>query len=269
MQRDGGGHFNPLRLTIKQGVLMQQGNNQRWNNTTLGHLLASRWVRALVLLTAGLALAQITSIASYAQTTPPLERVHAASEGVTRPYSHPAIDEAGALKGAALLSALRRGGLILFMRHTQAGTVTPQCIASNLSPAGERDARFVGESIRKLGVPIGRVLSSPVCRVADTAKLLGLGELELSVDLSNVPTPQDADLGAAREKRLAEVPARATLATNTLLVSHMQGGRTQAQWIYLDFGEIVVFRPDGKGHSNAVARIRADDWYDLMALENK
>ena len=245
---------------------MQYERSPRWNTTTLVRPPARRWVRALLLLTAGLALALSTSIASYAQTTPPLERVHAASEGVTRPYSHPVIDEAGALKGAALLSALRQGGLNLFMRHTQAGTVTPQCTASNLSPAGERDARFVGESFRKLGVPIGRVLSSPVCRVADTAKLLALGEPELSVDLSNVPTPQDADLDAARGKRLAEMPARAT---NTLLVSHLQGGKTQAQWIYLDFGEIVVFRPDGKGHSNAVARIRADDWYDLMALENK
>ena len=244
---------------------MQDRSSQRCNTTTLGRPPARRWVRAL-LLTAGIALALSTSIASYAQTTPPLERVHAASEGVTRPYSHPTIDEAGALKGAALLSALRQGGLILFMRHTQTGTVTPQCIASNLSPAGERDARFVGESVRKLGIPISRVLSSPVCRVADTAKLLALGEPELSVDLSNVPTPQEADLDAARAKRLAEMPARAT---NTLLVSHLQGGKTQAQWIYLDFGEIVVFRPDGKGQSNALARIRADDWYDLMALENK
>ena len=102
---------------------MQDRSSQRCNTTTLGRPPARRWVRAL-LLTAGIALALSTSIASYAQTTPPLERVHAASEGVTRPYSHPAIDEAGALKGAALLSALRQGGLNLFMRHTQAGIGT-------------------------------------------------------------------------------------------------------------------------------------------------
>ncbi len=153
---------------------------------------------------------------------------------------------------------------MLFMRHTQTGIVTPQCTTSNLSPAGERDARFVGESIRALAIPIGRVMSSPVCRVADTAKLLGLGEPVLSNDLSNMPASPDIDLGAARAKWLAQASAPAT---NALLVSHMQSGKAQAEWIHLDFGEIVIFRPDGKGGSAAIARIRADDWYDLIALE--
>lgn len=185
---------------------------------------------------------------------------------MTRPYAHPQIDEAKSLRGEPLLAALRQGGHILFMRHTQTGTVTPQCATSNLSQAGERDARFVGDSIRSLRIPIGRVISSPVCRVADTARLLGFGTPELSSDLSNLPPSPDADLGALRGKRIAEPPAPGT---NVFLVSHMQSGKTQAQWIHMDFGEIVVFRPDGRGRSDAIARIRADDWYDLMDSEKK
>jgi hypothetical protein len=193
-------------------------------------------------------------------------RTKAATEGSTVPYRHPTIDPAKELTGAALLAALKKGGFVLYMRHTQAGTVTPECEQSNLSPAGERDARFVGEAIKALRIPIGRVLSSPVCRVLDTAKLMGLGEPRLSNDLANVSTPAGFDFDSARGRRIAEVPARAT---NALLVSHAQGGKTESQWIYLDFGEIIVYRPGRKDGGEALARIRADHWYDLMALENK
>lgn len=236
-----------------------------------GFSYVSAFVRACVVVrayafVAACACLSITAARGAAEPGDTQTRISAASEGMTRPYSHPAIDDAKALRGAPLLAALRQGGLILFMRHTQTGTVTPQCTVSNLTPAGERDARFVGEAIRSLRIPIGRVLSSPVCRVADTARLLGLGAPELSADFSNVPTSPDTDLGALRAKRLAEAPAPGT---NVMIASHMQSGKSQAHWIHMDFGEIVVFKPDGQGRSDAIARIRADDWYDLMAAEKK
>ncbi len=182
------------------------------------------------------------------------------------PYRFPTIDPAKELTGVALLTALKKGGFVLYMRHTQTGTVTPECTQSNLTPAGERDARFVGESIKSLRIPIGQVLSSPVCRVFDTAKLMGLGEPKLSNDLANQPISAGFDFDTARGKRIAESPPRAK---NTLMVSHMQTGKTESQWIYLDFGEIIVYRSRGTNESEALARIRADDWYILMALEKK
>ena len=193
-------------------------------------------------------------------------RERAATEGSTVPYRYPPIDPAKALAGAALLTALKKGGFVLYMRHTQTGTVTPECAQSNLTPAGERDARFVGESIKTLRIPIGQVLSSPVCRVLDTAKLVGLGEPKLSNDLANQAMPAGFNFDSARRKRIAELPASGK---NTLLVSHLQSGKMESEWIYLDFGEIVVYQPGGKNESEALARIRADDWYDLVALEYK
>ena len=59
-------------------------------------------------------------------------RVRAATEGSTKPYVYPAIDPALAINGAALLSELRKGGYVLFMRHTETGTVTPECTQPNL-----------------------------------------------------------------------------------------------------------------------------------------
>ncbi len=187
-------------------------------------------------------------------------RTLAATEGSTKPYKHPPLDAAGALSGKTLVQALQGGGFVLYMRHTETGKVTPQCTESNLTARGERDARFVGESIRALKIPVGSIASSPVCRVMDTAKHLGLGKFKITGDLSNVPVPPVSDLGLARSSRIATPPPPDS---NTLLVSHMQGGKDIANWINLDFGEIIVYRPAATG-AQAIARIRADDWYDLM-----
>ncbi|MEQ1516467.1 MAG: hypothetical protein ABL931_08275 [Usitatibacteraceae bacterium] len=205
------------------------------------------------------------SVGTAASTAGPA-RERAATEGSTVPYRYPLLDPAKALTGTALLAALKKGGLVMYMRHTQTGNVTAECERSNLTAAGERDARFVGESIKTLRIPIGKVVSSPVCRVLDSAKFLGLGEPILSNGLSNQAAPAGFDLDAARGKLIAELPARGN---NTLLVSHMQSGKTQSQWIYLDFGEIIVYGRSGNNEIEALARIRADDWYELMALEKK
>ena len=192
-------------------------------------------------------------------------RTKAATQGATVPYRHPPIDPAKELTGAALLAALKKGGLVLYMRHTQTGAVTPECTQSNLSPAGERDARFVGEAMRLLRIPIARIYSSPVCRVSDTARLLDLGEFETTVDLSDVPASKDFDLVAARRARIAAAPARKD--ANTMLVGHMHaGGADENAWMRLDFGEIIVYRTQPSG-AVPVARIRAEDWSDLRNTE--
>lgn len=189
-------------------------------------------------------------------------RTFAATEGSTKPYQHPPLNSAGALSGKALVQALQGGGFVLYMRHTETGKVTPQCTEINLTARGERDARFVGDSIRSLKIPVTFIASSPVCRVMDTAKRLSLGEFETTGDLSNVPVAPINDVGMARSQRIATPPQRGG---NTLLVGHMQGGKDTHNWINLDFGEIIVYRPAAAG-TQAIARIRADDWYDLMDI---
>ena len=61
-------------------------------------------------------------------------------------------------------------------------------------------------------------------------------------------------------RRLAVPPARGT---NTLLVAHVHDAQPLHQRLSLEIGEVIVFRPDGKGGSEAVARIRLTDWLEL------
>ena len=83
------------------------------------------------------------------------------------------------LTGAALVEALRDGGHVLYLRHTQ----TPEDAVDEADPvgdcrrqrlltaAGRADAVALGEAVRYLGVPVGEVLASPYCRTLDTARL--------------------------------------------------------------------------------------------------
>src|SRR5258708_6167080 len=84
------------------------------------------------------------------------------------------------LAGADLLAALRAGDRILYFRHAntdhsqvdQRGMRLEDCTAQrNLTDRGRDHSRALGEAIRSLGVPIGPVLASPLCRTMETATL--------------------------------------------------------------------------------------------------
>ncbi|MEO8101618.1 MAG: hypothetical protein ABI790_03780 [Betaproteobacteria bacterium] len=178
------------------------------------------------------------------------------------PTALPVIAPARELKGAALVEALRQGGYVLYMRHAMQIAPKPgTCEGSNLTPAGEEQARTVGRAIRALKVPVGRVLSSEPCRNRDTSRLLGLGEYEITIDLNPVGSQPGVDFGAARTARLAEMPRGGT---NTVLVSHVHGSRKKSEWLHLELAEIIVHRPDGQGGAEAVARVRVEGWGELM-----
>ena len=139
------------------------------------------------------------------------------------------------------------------------------CNVSNLSARGEQEAIRVGQALRTMKMSIGKVLSSDVCRVRDSARLLDIGNFDIDEDLSNVPKRSGHDVHAARMRLLATPPPAGT---NILLVSHMHAGNRNEQPIYPDFGEIIVYRPDRKGGSDAVARIRMHDWRGLASTGN-
>lgn len=172
----------------------------------------------------------------------------------------PVIDPAKELKGTALIEALRGGGFVLYMRHTQTGVVTEKCGASNLSEKGEQDARIVGAALGQLNIPFGAVWSSEACRCADTARAVGVGKVEVTEDLNPVAPRAGFDIGAARTRRLVAMPLRGT---NTLLVSHLHGSRDKAEWVHLEMGEVIVYRPDGGAVPVAVARIPLPGWAAL------
>lgn len=194
------------------------------------------------------------------------------------PSASPLIDPAKELKGVALVDALRQGGFNLFMRHAQAtigqdGNLlqTPSwwencTIQRNMSDTGRDQARRVGAAIRALKIPVDQILTAQFCRTQETGHLLGLGAIEVTEDINHqIGQRAGFDVNAARFRRLAAQPAKGM---NNVLVSHTHGSTRPEERVMsgMQEAEMVVYRPDGKGGSEPVARIPLTDWENLTRL---
>src|SRR5204863_4059503 len=169
-----------------------------------------------------------------------------------------------------LLAELLRGGYILYFRH--AATDFSQndekmksfedCANQrNLIHRGRSDARIVAAAIRRLGIPVERVLASPFCRTVETAQLL-FGRAEKMQEVRGGPSaPADAERYAALRRILATpIPAGANLA----VISHGNPFYSIAGPPYLAEGETAVTRPLGADFQ-IIARIPADRWAALAS----
>ena len=176
--------------------------------------------------------------------------------------------ETRTLSGAALLSALRAGGYVLYFRHTATDfgqndekmTGYEDCANQrNLTDAGRADARAIGAAIRSLGIPIGEVLASPFCRTRETAELI-FGRYTVSPAVRGGP----ASAEAGRYAELTLLLARKTPANvNIAIASHGNPYVAAVGGPYLAEGEAAVIEPMGNAGFRVVARIKKDEWMGL------
>ena len=163
--------------------------------------------------------------------------------------SCPLVFLAIALPGSALADErlwdlLKSGGQVVLIRHTittpgagdPPGMRLDDCGSQrNLTDAGRRHARRIGEEWRARKIPVERVLSSPWCRCLETARL-AFGKAETSQALSN--------LFGRYENREPQVRALRELVSKTgkgnlVLVTH--GSTISAlTGISPDTGEMVI-----------------------------
>ena len=175
------------------------------------------------------------------------------------------------LAGAALLQALRGGGLILYFRHTStdfgqnddAMSGYEDCARQrNLTDGGRDEARRIGVAIKRLDIPIGDVLASPFCRTRETAQLI-FGRASVAPAVRGGPArPETNDRYAELRKLLSTPPSRGT---NLAIASHGNPFRAVTDTQYLAEGEAAVIRPLGGQGFRIVARIPKDGWDALKA----
>lgn len=173
----------------------------------------------------------------------------------------PEVAPQNSLAGQALVEALRRGGFVLYLRHTETGVIGDDCEKSNLTDAGRAEAKRIGNALRALRLPIDKIVSSDVCRVLETAKLMDVAPIEINEDLHRGPKRSDHRIHEARNRLLAVAPPTGS---NRLLAGHMQAGESPEERLFLDMGEIIVFRPISGGRPVPVARVRAGEWQSLI-----
>jgi broad specificity phosphatase PhoE len=179
-----------------------------------------------------------------------------------------------------IVAELQRGGLVIVFRHgatfrDQADTdpLNLDNVAKQrqLNDAGRVVARQVGESMKKLRIPIGKVYTSQFNRAVETGKLIGGGEVVTSADITEgglVVTPIENDRRTEALRKLAGTAPDS--GTNTIIVSHKPNimDAFGKDWFDVREGEASVFKPDDKGGYKFVVRILAGDWSKLAQAAN-
>lgn len=194
------------------------------------------------------------------------------------PAVAPGPARAAEMPGRALVEALQGGGHTIYFRHSstdwsqndqvrQAGD-WKTCDGNRmrqLSDAGRDLARAIGQAMRALKVPVGRVISSEYCRSAETAKLFGFGDPETTTDIMNLRSDDyvgGRDAAVANARRIFATPP--PIGTNTVVVGH---GNLMSAAIGEYTGEAgaVVLRPkaDSATGFETVTVLDPNDWQAL------
>jgi len=173
------------------------------------------------------------------------------------------------LAGSALRDALRRGGFVLYFRHTSTDfgqnddnmTSFDDCAKQrNLTDKGRAEARAIGVAIARLNIPVGDVLASPYCRTLETARLI-FGRATASMDVRGGPsTPTSPDRYDGLRKLLSTPVAGNT---NRAIASHGNPFYAVAGPPYLAEGEVAVIEPRGAEGFRIVAKVTKDGWEAL------
>jgi phosphohistidine phosphatase SixA len=160
-------------------------------------------------------------------------------------------------------AALVKGGHVVLIRHGNAppgygdppGFRIDDCKTQrNLDELGREQARALGESLRNHGVRVDGILSSPVCRCLETARLMAVGPVETSWAL--VPDREPGVPGRLLE--LKEIVSAWRGPGTLVLVTHGQTVRALIGFLPIQ-GETVVLKPapgSGRG-ADLVGRIAA------------
>lgn len=172
---------------------------------------------------------------------------------------------------STLAAELRQGGFVILMRHASSPRELPDAASANpdnttrerqLDAAGRRDATAMGAALKRLGIPVGEVLSSPTYRALETARLIDAGMARPVEQLGNAGMAAASEAGTSW---LQGEVARKTTGGNRLLITHgpnisaafpqHAGGMTE--------GEALIFDPRGANGPVMIQRMRIEEWTGL------
>ena len=135
-----------------------------------------------------------------------------------------------------------------------------------LNAKGEEAAKTFGEALKRMGVPVGKAITSHFNRAYQTAKLAGIDNVEKSPDITEggqVVSPNENNRRTAALRKLAGIAPPA--GTNVVIVSHKPNiiDAFGVDWFEIKEGEASIFKPDGAGGYKLVGRVQADEWAKL------
>ena len=187
----------------------------------------------------------------------------------------------GATDPQQLLNELQAGGHVIYFRHGEKSkdpnipSRLPEefdsCLFPNvlLTEVGVTSMQFLGQQFKQLNIPVGRVVSSPVCRCIESA---WYSFKDVTVDSSlNGVYERDSNGKFIINESVTEAYAvnlRRILTdspnqgSNTVLFAH-SSNILALTGLKLNQGEAAVFKPDGQGHFVLISRVKLEEWQRL------
>lgn len=167
-----------------------------------------------------------------------------------------------------MVELLKKGGYVLYLRHGATDhaakdrdlTDLRECANQrNLSQQGKQESRTLGLALRKLGIEIGDVRSSPFCRCVDTA-LYAFDRVTIDPQLRSSGSKDQAGNLEPLLRSLSELLSRRPAAgTNTVLVGHTANLLDVAQIWPDPEGVVHIFEPRDQSYQH-IGRIPPGYW---------
>ena len=171
----------------------------------------------------------------------------------------------------AVIAALRKGGLIIYLRH--AATDHEQADKTNLdfndcstqrnlSAMGREQARDIGRAFKALGIAVTQVFSSPYCRCTETAEL-AFGDYKVIDQLGfsiSATSHQTTRMSETLSRMLMSAPTHG----NTVIVSHTANLKEAAGIWPKPEGVALMFRPIGNDVIEYYGKLEPKDWAGLL-----
>lgn len=173
-----------------------------------------------------------------------------------------------------IIRQLRQGGFVLYIRHGATDTSRPDrlpnvdlndCATQRpLTEDGRQQMKLIGRQIRKARIPIGDVITSPMCRTKESALAAFGPNYTVNNQLKFTSNMLDADkapvLDATRE--LLSSPVTGKL--NRVVVGHSQNLMELIGYMPKPEGVMAIFKPLGDRHFKYVATILPTQWKTLL-----
>lgn len=182
--------------------------------------------------------------------------------------------DANALSPQEMLRLLKAGGYTLHFRHALTDFSKPDRDTSlgsscgtqrNLSPEGRKQAADLGAAIRALNIPITEVRAGPLCRTADTARLMFGSGFTIDPDVRG-GGPSERDYPGLRG--LIATPVKS--GGNVVLVGHGHQFATVAGAAgEIDEGDAAIVKGLGGGKFTIVGIVKAGDWRKMLSVTSE
>lgn len=174
---------------------------------------------------------------------------------------------------AELITSLRQGGFVLYMRHGATDSAYPDQVPIDLNDcstqrplteAGRAEIATVGQAIRQARIPVSEIFSSPLCRARESTQIAFGDRFTVINELmytAHLTSAEKLPVIMMTRQLLSKPVAPGS---NRVIVAHAPNLADLMAYFPNIEGTVVIFRPTDSGGFEYLASIHPKQWAALL-----